>query len=80
MPDPYLGERSCAFIVPRGEAPRAPELARFMRERGIAAFKLPDRFEFISQFPKTAVGKIDKRSLRELVIERIRCARQASIV
>lgn len=80
MPDPYLGERSCAFIVPRGDAPRGPELARFMRERGIAGFKLPDRFEFISQFPKTAVGKIDKRSLRELVIARLDASRRSGSV
>lgn len=67
MPDAYLGERSCAFIVPRGDAPRAMEIARFMRERGLAQYKLPDRIEFVDRFPKTGVGKIDKRALREQI-------------
>ncbi|MEC5385431.1 (2,3-dihydroxybenzoyl)adenylate synthase [Uliginosibacterium sp. H3] len=65
MPDAYLGERSCAFIVPRGDAPRAMEISRFMRERGLAQYKVPDRIEFVASFPKTGVGKIDKRALRE---------------
>ncbi|HSD36281.1 MAG TPA: (2,3-dihydroxybenzoyl)adenylate synthase [Rhodocyclaceae bacterium] len=65
MPDAYLGERSCAFIVPRGDAPRAMEINRFMRERGLAQYKVPDRIEFVASFPKTGVGKIDKRALRE---------------
>ncbi|GAB4058182.1 (2,3-dihydroxybenzoyl)adenylate synthase [Uliginosibacterium sediminicola] len=71
MPDAYLGERSCAFIVPRGEAPRATEIARFMRERGLAQYKLPDRIEFVAQFPKTGVGKIDKGALRLAVSEKL---------
>lgn len=75
MPDAYLGERSCAFIVPRGQAPRAMEIARFMRERGVAQFKLPDRFEFVTHFPKTGVGKIDKRALREQVAQKLATAR-----
>ncbi|MFT3736657.1 MAG: (2,3-dihydroxybenzoyl)adenylate synthase [Rhodocyclaceae bacterium] len=74
MPDAYLGERSCAFIVPRGDAPRAMEIARFMRERGLAQYKQPDRIEFVAQFPKTGVGKIDKRALRERVSERLAAA------
>lgn len=75
MPDAYLGERSCAFIVPRGEIPRAMEIARFMRERGLAQFKLPDRIEFVTHFPKTGVGKIDKRALREQVAQKLSAAR-----
>jgi 2,3-dihydroxybenzoate-AMP ligase len=70
MPDAYLGERSCAFIVPRGAAPRAVEISRFMRERGLAQYKVPDRIEFVSEFPKTGVGKIDKRALRERLSRR----------
>jgi non-ribosomal peptide synthetase component E (peptide arylation enzyme) len=35
-PDAYLGERSCAYVGPE---PTAAELRRFVRERGIAAFR-----------------------------------------
>ncbi len=71
MPDAYLGERSCAYIVARGAAPKMRELTAFLRERGLAQFKIPDRIEFIDQFPKTGVGKVDKRLLRERIAQRL---------
>lgn len=69
VPDPYLGERSCAFIVPRGTPPRTMDIMRFMRERGLATYKVPDRIEWITRLPKTGVGKIDKRALRAQITE-----------
>ncbi len=68
MPDPYLGERSCAFVVP-GSAPlpRRHEVARYLRERGLAEYKIPDRIEAIASLPLTAVGKVDKAALRRLL-------------
>lgn len=69
MPDPYLGERICAFVIARGERPRVLELSRFLRERGLAQYKIPDRVEFTEQFPKTAIGKVDKRALRQQLIQ-----------
>lgn len=65
MPDAYLGERSCAFIVRRGTPTRAMDLMHFLRERGVAQYKIPDRIEFIDELPKTGVGKVNKRALRE---------------
>ena len=67
MPDPYLGERTCAFVVPRGQAPKARELIRFVRQRGLAGYKVPDRVEFVERFPQTGVGKVSKRDLREAI-------------
>ncbi|WP_031372450.1 MULTISPECIES: (2,3-dihydroxybenzoyl)adenylate synthase [Lysobacter] len=64
MPDRWLGEKTCAFVVLREPAPSPRELQRFLRERGIAAFKIPDRIEPIERLPRTAVGKIDKKLLR----------------
>jgi 2,3-dihydroxybenzoate-AMP ligase len=71
MPDAFLGERSCAFIIARGPAPRARELTDFLRARGLAQFKIPDRIEFVAAFPKTGVGKVDKRLLREQIAQRL---------
>ncbi|GAT67428.1 enterobactin synthase subunit E [Planomonospora sphaerica] len=65
VPDPYLGERTRAYLICRGEAPKKAELRAFLRDRGIAAFKIPDMFEFVDAFPQTAVGKVSKRHLRE---------------
>ncbi|WP_199154123.1 (2,3-dihydroxybenzoyl)adenylate synthase [Chromobacterium sp. ASV23] len=64
MPDSMLGEKSCAFIVPRDDGLRAVALRRFLREIGVADYKLPDRFELTAALPLTHVGKIDKQTLR----------------
>ncbi|WP_433873400.1 (2,3-dihydroxybenzoyl)adenylate synthase [Saccharopolyspora sp. CA-218241] len=71
MPDDYLGERSCAFVVPRGTPPKPRELIKFVRERGLAGYKVPDRVEFVEQFPQTGVGKISKRELREAIVREL---------
>ncbi|MDQ2101198.1 (2,3-dihydroxybenzoyl)adenylate synthase [Azospirillum isscasi] len=66
MPDAVMGERSCAFVL-APPATKPSELRRFLRGQGLADFKLPDRFVFVPDLPKTAVGKIDKQTLRERV-------------
>ena len=67
MPDDYLGERTCAFVVPRGQPPKKRALIKFVRERGLAGYKVPDRVEIVDNFPQTGVGKISKRDLREVI-------------
>ncbi|EWC63872.1 2,3-dihydroxybenzoate-AMP ligase [Actinokineospora spheciospongiae] len=65
VPDDYLGERTCAYVVPvAGAAPTAPALRRFIRGRGVAAFKVPDLVQVVEAFPVTGVGKTSKRELR----------------
>ncbi|GAA1403256.1 (2,3-dihydroxybenzoyl)adenylate synthase [Oerskovia paurometabola] len=61
-PDEYLGERAVARVVvrPGAVAPTGPVLRRFLRERGIAAYKIPDRFESVEALATTAVGKVDR--------------------
>lgn len=68
MPDDVLGERSCAFVVPRGAPPTLPELVRFLRERGLAGYKLPDRLEVVDAFPGTGVGKVSKKELAAALV------------
>ncbi len=64
MPDALLGEKTCAFIVSRSADLRAIAVRKHLRELGVAEFKLPDRVEFVTDLPLTAVGKIDKQRLR----------------
>lgn len=65
IPDDYLGERSCAFIIAQPDtSPRAPEIKAFMRGRGVAEFKVPDQVVFTDQFQTTAVGKVSRNQLR----------------
>lgn len=73
MPDPRLGERTCAYVVPREEEEIAlGELVDFLAWRGIAKFKLPERLERVSELPLTSVGKVDKAALREDVAAKLR--------
>lgn len=71
MPDPYLGEKICAFVIRKDDALRGIDLIRFLRERGMATYKIPDRIEFVSQFTQTGVGKINKKHLRLAIEERL---------
>lgn len=67
MPDAFLGERICAYVVPGDPRPTAPELTGFVRSRGLADYKVPDRIEFLDALPRTAVGKISKQQLRDRI-------------
>lgn len=70
IPDEYLGERSCAFVMAREQPPRAVELKKWVREQGLAAFKVPDQIVFADAFDTTAVGKISRRELRARLRQR----------
>ncbi|MCZ8814888.1 AMP-binding protein [Escherichia albertii] len=69
MEDELMGEKSCAYLVVK-EPLRAVQVRRFLREQGIAEFKLPDRVECVDSLPLTAVGKVDKKQLRQWLASR----------
>ena len=72
MPDPRLGERACAFVIPKpGEAPTLAELVQFLDARGLAKQKFPERLELVTEFPMTPSGKVQKYRLRQLVTEKL---------
>ncbi|MGS2646214.1 AMP-binding protein [Streptosporangium sp. LJ11] len=62
-PDPVMGERTCAFLIVRDQAPTLREIKQFLKERGVAGYKWPDRVELVETFPRTPVGKISKKEL-----------------
>jgi acyl-coenzyme A synthetase/AMP-(fatty) acid ligase len=63
MPHERLGEGVCAYVILRGEAD-AETLAAHVQASGLAKQKIPERFEFVADFPRTASGKIRKDVLR----------------
>jgi non-ribosomal peptide synthetase component E (peptide arylation enzyme) len=64
MPDPILGERTCAYVIPApGETVTLDELTSFLLERGIAKYKLPERIELVDDFPLSPFGKVSKKDL-----------------
>lgn len=67
-PDPLRGQVVTAVVVVNGTATAGPELAaelqRYVKD-AIASYKYPRRIEFVDRLPKDAVGKIQRRRLRE---------------
>jgi long-chain acyl-CoA synthetase len=65
VPDAYRGETVRAFIVLKpGEQATAAELEAFCKER-LAPYKVPKQFEFRTSLPKTLIGKVLRRTLRD---------------
>jgi long-chain acyl-CoA synthetase len=65
VPDEYRGETVRAYVVVKpGEHLTAAELEAFLKER-LAAYKVPKQFEFRNALPKTLVGKVLRRTLRD---------------
>ena len=65
IPDDKWAERPLAAVVLKeGASANAEELREFLAPN-FAKFWLPDRIEFISEIPKTSVGKFRKTALRE---------------
>jgi cyclohexanecarboxylate-CoA ligase len=78
MPDARLGERACAFVVPRpGTAPTLAELVAFLDAHQLARQKFPERLELIDEFPMTPSGKVQKYRLREIIAGRLACESEA---
>lgn len=67
--DPYLGERTCAYVIPEDpdQPPTLAGIRGFVREAGLAEWKLPDTVTVIEEFPETGVGKVSRKKLRSLL-------------
>ncbi|MBV9819680.1 MAG: long-chain fatty acid--CoA ligase [Solirubrobacterales bacterium] len=68
MPDERWGERPLAVVVVRAGATVEADALREHLAREYAKWQLPDRFEFVSEIPRTATGKFKKTALRELFV------------
>ncbi|MCM3586174.1 long-chain fatty acid--CoA ligase [Mesobacillus maritimus] len=67
VPDPYRGETVKAVIVCKaGKSATEAEIIQYCREN-MAAYRVPSIVEFREELPKTAVGKILRRALRDEV-------------
>jgi len=64
VPDPKWGEAITAFVVLEpGKKATAEEIIEFCLE-SLARFKRPKLVEFIPALPRSATGKVLKRSAR----------------
>jgi long-chain acyl-CoA synthetase len=71
IPDPYRGETVKVYIVLKeGSKVTVDELNQYARKY-LAAYKAPRLYEFREELPKTAVGKILRRTLVEEEMQKI---------
>lgn len=70
VPDERLGEIVCTGIELKPGANLKPEDIQNYCKGKIAHFKIPHHVEFVSSFPKTETGKIQKFKLRELFMKK----------
>lgn len=65
IPDPKRGENVKVFVVLKaGETATPQEFIDYCKKR-LAVYKLPTEIEFRSELPKTAVGKVLRKELRD---------------
>jgi len=70
VPDRLRGEKVMLFVVLKeGEVARQEEIVGFCKER-LAKYKVPKKVEFRKELPKTPVGKVLRRVLREEAISK----------
>jgi acyl-CoA synthetase (AMP-forming)/AMP-acid ligase II len=64
-PDPVLGERVVAFVVPGEEGPPDVAALGVHVAAHLAGFKVPEAIYVVDELPRTATGKVIKKQLRE---------------
>jgi acyl-CoA synthetase (AMP-forming)/AMP-acid ligase II len=68
LPDPIIGDRVFAAIMPRpGEAISLEALHRFLEERQVAPYKFPDKLLVVKQIPRDIEGRL----LREQILQQV---------
>jgi long-chain acyl-CoA synthetase len=63
-PDEHSGESVAVFVVPKDPSLTSQEVVSFART-GLTGYKVPQTVIFRTELPKTNVGKILRRALRE---------------
>ncbi|WP_373323168.1 AMP-binding protein [Alkalihalobacterium chitinilyticum] len=79
VPDPKFGEEVSAWIVLKeGESATSDEIRNYCKGK-ISRHKIPRYIEFVSEYPMTASGKIQKFKLREIAMGRFNLTESAEV-
>jgi 2,3-dihydroxybenzoate-AMP ligase len=67
MPDDRLGEKAAAFVAlaDTHHSLTLSEMCAFLADRGVAKFKWPEHLVLVKALPRTEIGKVKKRQLRD---------------
>jgi long-chain acyl-CoA synthetase len=72
VPHEYRGETVKAFVLlNKGETMTEEELILHCREK-LAAYKVPKSVEFVEELPLSTVGKVLRRKLRDMELEKVK--------
>ena len=59
LPDPIVGDRIFAAVMPEPDQPVSlAALHDFLREKGVAPYKFPDRLVVVKTIPRNAQGAV----------------------
>jgi fatty-acyl-CoA synthase len=71
VPDPKFGEELCAWIqLKAGVSSTEEEVREFCKDQ-IAHYKIPRYIRFVSEFPMTITGKVQKFAMRERMVKEL---------
>jgi len=70
IPSERTGEAVKLFVVPRDASLNAADMEAYCREN-LTAYKVPKEIVFVKDLPKSNVGKILRRELREQELARL---------
>lgn len=67
MPDENLGQAICAFITTEKNDISFADINEYLRNEGVASYRMPDKIKVIDSLPRTNVGKVDKVTLKKML-------------
>jgi non-ribosomal peptide synthetase component E (peptide arylation enzyme) len=72
-PDREMGERTCAYVMPKGGQDFSFEqMVDFLKGKKLAMYKLPERLEVVDEFPAVGdSGKVNKETLKKDIAEKV---------
>lgn len=71
IPDKKWGQKMVAFVVPNHDHLNRDEILEFLK-KNLKAFQVPKEFIMIDEIPKTDTGKIRRRELAELYLDKMK--------
>ena len=73
VPDPKFVEEVAAWIKLKDDAPATvteQDIRNFCRDK-LAHYKIPRYIKFVTEYPQTVTGKIQKFKIREAIVEEL---------
>lgn len=72
MPDYRLGERVCAYVVPRpGQTVTVADVQQHLTDLKVMRYKIPERVEVVEELPLTPTGKVKKAPLVQDITDKL---------